>query len=146
MIDGIHCIQFHLQHEYLLNFFVFQQKIIIYPEGTRSYCNKLLPFKKGAFYLALYTQCPIQPIVVSRYKYYDYESKKFDLFYSGSVIVEFLPEISTKNYKNEKNDVNALCDMIQNIMQDKFDQLNKETASKNLLIERNNLKQPMVLY
>lgn len=41
----------------------------MYPEGTRSHQsdNTLLPFKKGAFHLAVQGQMPLVPIVVSTY-------------------------------------------------------------------------------
>jgi 1-acyl-sn-glycerol-3-phosphate acyltransferase len=37
----------------------------IAPEGTRSKTGKLLPFKKGAFYLALESGLPILPVTLS---------------------------------------------------------------------------------
>ncbi len=40
------------------------KSLVIAPEGTRSPTPKLLPFKKGAFHLALQAQVPMVPIVI----------------------------------------------------------------------------------
>ncbi len=36
----------------------------VFPEGTRSYDGKLLPFKKGPFYLAMETGVPVIPMTI----------------------------------------------------------------------------------
>ena len=36
----------------------------MFPEGTRSPDGKLLPFKKGAFFLAEKTDAPIVPVIL----------------------------------------------------------------------------------
>lgn len=48
---------------------MFQARVLMFPEGTRNLSDKLLPFKKGAFHLAIASQCPIQPVAVDRYTF-----------------------------------------------------------------------------
>ena len=55
-----------------------QAKLCMFPEGTRHGEDELLPFKKGAFHVAIASGVPIQPVVVSKYYYIDYKNKKFD--------------------------------------------------------------------
>ncbi len=46
-----------------------RQSVFIFPEGTRSYGDRpeLLPFKKGAFHLAVKAGVPVVPCVVANY-------------------------------------------------------------------------------
>jgi lysophosphatidate acyltransferase len=46
-----------------------RHSVLIFPEGTRSYYDHpdLLPFKKGAFHLAIQAQVPIVPVVCNNY-------------------------------------------------------------------------------
>ncbi|KAF6775922.1 hypothetical protein AHF37_04819 [Paragonimus kellicotti] len=70
-----------------------QVSVYVFPEGTRSCTGKFLPFKKGAFHLAIECQFPIQPIVISPYtRFLDFENKRFD---SATYYVQVLPPIST---------------------------------------------------
>jgi lysophosphatidate acyltransferase len=53
-------------------------KILMFPEGTRNQNGSFLPFKKGAFHMAIETQSPIIPLVVSPYYFIDHKKKVFD--------------------------------------------------------------------
>lgn len=48
-----------------------RQSVYMFPEGTRSYAKDpiLLPFKKGAFHLAIQAGVPIVPCVVANYSH-----------------------------------------------------------------------------
>jgi 1-acyl-sn-glycerol-3-phosphate acyltransferase len=75
----------------------------IFPEGTRNRHSAgndgLLPFKKGAFFLAVSTGFPIIPVVSSSLKGKGVW-ENFDLA-GGRVIVSVLEPIETKNVKPE---------------------------------------------
>ncbi|GAB1320763.1 1-acylglycerol-3-phosphate O-acyltransferase [Madurella fahalii] len=73
-----------------------RQSVYMFPEGTRSYAKEptLLPFKKGAFHLAVQAQVPIVPVVVANYSHI-YYPKGF-VFKSGSIPCKVLDPISTE--------------------------------------------------
>ena len=50
----------------------------MFPEGKRHAGTTLLPFKKGGFHLAIASQVPIQPVVVSKYYFLNDKFKKFE--------------------------------------------------------------------
>lgn len=52
-------------------------KLLMFPEGTRHQGDRLLPFKKGAFHIAIQSESAIQPVVVSRYWFLDSKRKSF---------------------------------------------------------------------
>eukprot|EP00118_Oscarella_pearsei_P027122 m.1021 g.1021 ORF g.1021 m.1021 type:complete len:270 (+) comp5496_c0_seq1:101-910(+) len=64
----------------------------VFPEGTRNREGAMLPFKKGAFHLAVQAQIPIIPIVFSPYDFYN---KKSMIFNSGTVKMTILKPIAT---------------------------------------------------
>jgi lysophosphatidate acyltransferase len=65
-----------------------KQSVYMFPEGTRSYSKEpiLLPFKKGAFHLAVQAGVPIVPVVVANYS--DVLHVKSWRFRSGSIPVK----------------------------------------------------------
>lgn len=72
-----------------------RQSVFIFAEGTRSYATKaeLLPFKKGAFHLAVQAGVPIVPVVVGNYSNVLNLRKK--VFTGGKIPVKVLPAIQT---------------------------------------------------
>jgi len=74
-----------------------RQSVFMFPEGTRSYAKEpmLLPFKKGAFHLAVQAGAPIVPVVVANYSDILYVQKWW--FRPGKIPVKVLKPIETKN-------------------------------------------------
>ncbi|KAJ5369010.1 1-acyl-sn-glycerol-3-phosphate acyltransferase [Penicillium cataractarum] len=74
-----------------------RQSVFIFPEGTRSYSDEpmLLPFKKGAFHLAVKAGVPIVPVVTENYSHV--MSPRNLRFNAGSIKVKVLPPINTKD-------------------------------------------------
>lgn len=72
-----------------------RQSVYMFPEGTRSYSKEpmLLPFKKGAFHLAVQAGVPIVPVVVANYS--DVLYVKSWHFTSGSIPVKGGPFLVT---------------------------------------------------
>ncbi|XP_038209077.1 1-acyl-sn-glycerol-3-phosphate acyltransferase alpha-like [Zerene cesonia] len=100
-------------------------KIWIFPEGTRNKdSSKLLPFKKGAFNIAVAAQVPIIPVIIS--PYYFINRKKY-IFNKGHAIIQCLEPIPTKGLKIE--DVPELITKVQNIMEIAYKELSKEVIS-----------------
>uniref|UniRef100_T1J654 1-acyl-sn-glycerol-3-phosphate acyltransferase n=1 Tax=Strigamia maritima TaxID=126957 RepID=T1J654_STRMM len=70
-------------------------KLWFFPEGTRNDSGTMLPFKKGAFHLAIQSQRPILPMTFSSYaNFYNKRIHKFDN--GGKVIIQILPPIPTE--------------------------------------------------
>jgi len=91
-----------------------KQSVYMFPEGTRSYAKEpmLLPFKKGAFHLAVQAGVPIVPVVVANYSNVLYlQEWKFN---SGTIPMKgmllhdgfhhVLTSISLETNRNEKSE------------------------------------------
>ncbi|QSL65689.1 hypothetical protein MERGE_003002 [Pneumocystis wakefieldiae] len=84
-----------------------KQSVWIFVEGTRSGFKSpdLLPFKKGAFHLAIQAKIPIVPIVIQNYsRIYHFKSR---IFQSGIIKVKVLDPIDTAFFS--KSDVNQIA-------------------------------------
>ncbi|XP_062364042.1 1-acyl-sn-glycerol-3-phosphate acyltransferase alpha-like [Cinclus cinclus] len=69
-------------------------RVWVFPEGTRNPGKSMLPFKRGAFHLAVQAQVPIVPIVIS--PYWDFFSSKEKRFTSGTCTIQVLPRVETQ--------------------------------------------------
>ncbi|GLT19456.1 1-acyl-sn-glycerol-3-phosphate acyltransferase [Vibrio zhanjiangensis] len=94
----------------------------VYPEGTRSKGRGLLPFKTGAFRMAIEAGVPITPMCVST------THNKIDLNRrnNGIVIAEMLEPIDVSGYKLE--DARKLALHCHQLMAAKIAELDQEVA------------------
>jgi 1-acyl-sn-glycerol-3-phosphate acyltransferase len=74
--------------------------MLVYPEGTRSHDGKLLPFKKGAFYLAQTAGVPIVPITMVGV-HEAWPKGKFEIN-PGPVKIVFHQPIDTSSYSSRE--------------------------------------------
>ena len=65
--------------------------IWVFPEGTRNLGEDLLPFKKGAFQMAIAAGVPIIPVCASSY----IKQMRLNRWRSGKILIRSLPAIST---------------------------------------------------
>ncbi|KAK2605186.1 hypothetical protein N8I77_008041 [Diaporthe amygdali] len=91
-----------------------RQSVYMFPEGTRSYAKEpmLLPFKKGAFHLAIQAQVPIVPVVAANYS--DLLYIKDMVFRSGKIPCKVLDPIPTAGLTSA--DVDELCNKTREVM------------------------------
>jgi 1-acyl-sn-glycerol-3-phosphate acyltransferase len=66
----------------------------VFVEGTRAMPGELLPFKKGAFHLALQTDEPIIPVAIKNTDWM--MGKRTGLAYPGEIEMHLLPPIETR--------------------------------------------------
>jgi len=92
-----------------------------YPEGTRNKGDGMLPFKKGAFHIAIRNKVPVVPMVSGSLKpLIDYEKKKFG---PGVLKFKILEPIETANLGKE--DVASLTQSTREKMLKAFYEISK---------------------
>lgn len=98
--------------------------VYIFPEGTRSRGRGLLPFKSGAFALAIEAGLPIVPIVYSN------ADNNIDLtkLQAGTSLVKFLDPVATDGLGEE--DVKALAEKCRQLVSECIDDMDAELASR----------------
>jgi 1-acyl-sn-glycerol-3-phosphate acyltransferase len=84
--------------------------MVVYPEGTRSRDGRLLPFKKGPFYMAMETGVPIIPITLLGTETLLPKGKFF--VRPGEVTVIFHPPVDPTLYSDRDELVKAVRDSI----------------------------------
>lgn len=94
----------------------------VYPEGTRSNGRGLLPFKTGAFRMAIEAGVPITPMCTST----THNKIGLNRLDNGVVITEMLEPIDVSQYS--LNDARALADHCHQLMAAKIAQLDQEVA------------------
>ena len=101
-----------------------QCSVYIFPEGTRSRGRGLLPFKSGAFALAIEAGLPIVPFI------YSSSDKNIDLscLHAGTAMVKFLDPIPTDGLGED--DVKALAEKCRTIVADAIDEMDMELAAR----------------
>jgi 1-acyl-sn-glycerol-3-phosphate acyltransferase len=97
-----------------------QRNVWMFPEGTRSRDRGMLPFKKGAFYLAVAGQRPLVPVVASSI----HLGLNFRKWNAGTIVIEAMEPISTQGMTLEE--VPMLTQRVRDIMSAKFNALNAE--------------------
>ncbi len=92
--------------------------IVIAPEGTRARTREILPFKKGAFRIAMTAGIPIVPIVIRNAD--DIGSRDAFFMRPGTIDVTVLPPISTNDWSLDdlEERIEAVRDLYVATMED----------------------------
>ncbi|BGP62347.1 hypothetical protein NBRC10512_003066 [Rhodotorula toruloides] len=98
----------------------------IFAEGTRSASPtpSLLPFKKGAFHLAVQAGLPVVPIVCENYAHvYHAKARRFN---DGEIVVRVLEPISTEGYTSSSADIAHLTELTRDRMLEAIEDLGRK--------------------
>jgi 1-acyl-sn-glycerol-3-phosphate acyltransferase len=96
--------------------------VLIFPEGTRSWDGKILPFKKGGFVLSVDAGVPIVPIVI--FNTWSIMHKGTLLVRRRSVRMDILAPIPTSGYTRKTKD--DLMDTVRSTIRNAFEEKSNE--------------------
>ncbi|MAE35809.1 MAG: 1-acyl-sn-glycerol-3-phosphate acyltransferase [Oceanospirillaceae bacterium] len=96
--------------------------VYMFPEGTRSNGRGLLPFKSGAFILAIEAGLPVVPVCASS----THKNINLKRWRAGECRLVQLPAISTEGLT--RDDAKHLADEVQALMAAQIDQMDAEIA------------------
>ncbi len=96
--------------------------VLIFPEGTRSWDGKILPFKKGGFVLSVDAGVPIVPIVI--FNTWSIMHKGTLLVRRRSVRMDILAPIPTSGYTRKTKD--DLMDTVRSTICNAFEEKSSE--------------------
>ena len=94
----------------------------VFAEGTRGMPGELLPFKKGAFHLALQTDAPIIPVAIMNTDWM--MGKRTGVAYPGTIEMVLLPPIETAGLNAEKD----LMDLLRKTREAVAEALSEQSA------------------
>jgi 1-acyl-sn-glycerol-3-phosphate acyltransferase len=90
------------------------RNIVLFPEGTRSPDGKLLPFKKGGFFLAAETGAPMVPVVIRGTA--KIMRKGSFRIYPGEAVVRFLPVVWPEQFEGREALMQAVREEMENAL------------------------------
>lgn len=96
--------------------------LLVFPEGTRNW-GKPLPFKLGAFKLAIEAQAPIQPVAQAWHT----KTLNYNRLKSGTLKISCLEPISTKGLTQD--DAEDLAKRCQQLIEQETDRITKLAQS-----------------
>ncbi|WP_371194892.1 1-acylglycerol-3-phosphate O-acyltransferase [Glaciecola sp. SC05] len=95
--------------------------IWMFPEGTRSRGKGVLPFKTGAFRLAVETKLRIVPVCCSD----NHHSIRFNRWDNGTIIIEVMDPVDIQEDQNPKQ----LSQAFESLIRAKYKDLTAEAAT-----------------
>jgi len=97
--------------------------LIVFPEGTRSTTGEFLPFKKGAFRIAIDTGLPLVPVVIEGTDLINRPNSK--VFRPGTARVVICDPIETSGMTN-KDDLKHFASSVEATMSETYQQMKAE--------------------